>query len=132
MADATSSRPRPRPKPKAKQPLAETQATKNAARSPSVATPVADTDEMFIINRKRDNKTWQRLEKINNGGFVFIPLFFSHINLEAALKAEALMLSSDSGDDDTPRSRQKKRRTPGEHRPAWERNKNIKRYASHL
>ena len=60
-----------------------------------------------------------------------VPLDFSDTNLDAALKAETLRFSSDSGDEGTPRSRQKKQRIQGEHRPVWERNKSVKRYAFH-
>jgi hypothetical protein len=76
MADS-QSRPRPRPKLLAKK-LANAIQTSTPSTSSSPGglassppkrrvTEVEDTDEMFMRNRNRTSKTWQRLAEINKG-----------------------------------------------------------------
>ena len=92
MADA---RPRPRPRPRPVQKTASSssnaridtelstaplQGTSSAGRSDATTVPlssqnagaqrvivVQDTDEMFMRNRNRSSRTWQKLEQMNKG-----------------------------------------------------------------
>jgi hypothetical protein len=93
MADA--SRPRPRPKPKQKAaasipgpaaPGPSSLSDPSLSTSKKKATDVQDSDEMFMRNRKRTNKDWEYLEKLNKGmhlsrtllmDLVYLSLIFS-------------------------------------------------------
>lgn len=74
MAD-TVNQPRPRPRPKRKDANAIQTSTPGASSSGGMASSptkrrvieVKDTDEMFMRNRNRTSKTWQRLAEINKG-----------------------------------------------------------------
>ena len=78
MADSLP-RPRPRPKPVAKKvvnavPISTTGASSSSGQPASSLprrreTKVEDTDEMFMRNRNRTSKTWQRLAEIHKGEF---------------------------------------------------------------
>lgn len=76
MADTSQPRPRPRPKPVAKKagnaiPASTPGTSKGLTSSPPKRPAIAaeDTDEMFMRNRNRTSKTWQRLAEINKGEF---------------------------------------------------------------
>lgn len=75
MADSLNQ-PRPRPRPKLKDVNAVPTSTPGASSSSGgmASSPtkrrvfeVEDTDEMFMRNRNRTSKTWQRLAEINKG-----------------------------------------------------------------
>ena len=78
MADTSQPRPRPRPKPVAKKAgnvPASTPGAPSSSKGLTSSPPkrcaiaVDDTDEMFMRNRNRTSKTWQRLAEINKGEF---------------------------------------------------------------
>lgn len=84
MADSNNQpRPRPRPKPIAKK---ASNAIPSSTPGASFSSPpkrhvieVEDTDEMFMRNRNRTSKTWQRLAEINKGGvYVVKNVFIKH------------------------------------------------------
>ena len=75
MADSLNQ-PRPRPRPKRKAVNVIPASTPGASSSSGGLAPsptkrrvteVEDTDEMFMRNRNRTSKTWQRLAEINKG-----------------------------------------------------------------
>ena len=94
MADSVQPRPRPRPKAVAKKAVnAISNSTPHASSSSGGVTSsppkrrvieVEDTDEMFMRNRNRTSKTWQRLAEMDKGeeyGRMFINQALKYGNL---------------------------------------------------
>ncbi|CAA7262910.1 unnamed protein product [Cyclocybe aegerita] len=126
MADSTIARPRPRPRPVAKASSSTnvvpsaTPATSGAGSSTNAITApmgrvivVEDTDEMFMRNRNRTAKTWQKLEQLNK---------------------EVIKVKDDTTDSDdeegSPRRKHKKQKREPSAVPQWQKNKNIARMLS--
>ncbi|KAJ3513491.1 hypothetical protein NLJ89_g2912 [Agrocybe chaxingu] len=127
MADSITARPRPRPRPR---PVAKASSSTNVVQSATPATAgagsstnaitaptgrvimVEDTDEMFMRNRNRTEKTWQKLEQLNK-------------------KIKVKDDTTDSDDDErSPRRKQKKQRREPSAVPQWQKSKNIARMLS--
>jgi hypothetical protein len=75
MADTNVAKPRPKPRPKPK--AKPTNGVAGSSSKPEVSSsssriPLSsqadDEDEMFLKNRHRSMKTWQKLEELNKGG----------------------------------------------------------------
>ncbi|KAF9525541.1 hypothetical protein CPB83DRAFT_771916 [Crepidotus variabilis] len=121
-------RPRPRPIPKATTSTSNVVAGSSSQAGSSNATSaspteqavskfrdivVNDTDEMFMKNRNRSSKTWQKLEKINKGIAVVLTCCFG----------------GQDEKDLTPR-RRKRQKKDASVVPSWQKNSDFKRMLS--
>ncbi|KAF8964320.1 hypothetical protein BDZ97DRAFT_1904414 [Flammula alnicola] len=128
MADTNTNRPRPRPRPKPILKRTENGAlnsTPGASSSSSSGIPlttlgaqrvieVHDTDEMFMRNRNRTVKTWQKLDQINKE--------VTHNENDD---------SSDSDSSTSPRrTKHKRKKKESSVVPTWQRNKKLTRMLS--
>ncbi|RDB19065.1 hypothetical protein Hypma_014343 [Hypsizygus marmoreus] len=113
MADSNRPRPRPRPKPKAKAaPAVDTKTpgpSSSTTSSPLKTVQIRDDDEMFMRNRGRTSKMWEKLEKMNQ-------------------ETKVIHVESDSDDEEgTPKRRKQKRKAKT---PPWQGNKALDRLLS--
>ncbi|KAF5382500.1 hypothetical protein D9615_003048 [Tricholomella constricta] len=116
MAESNRPRPRPRPKPKPKVKAAPSveeitsgpSSSTHRASSPLKEVQVVDNDEMFMRNRGRSTKVWEKLEQMTK-------------------ETKVVYVDSDDDEDDaTPKRRKAKRKAPS----PWRGNSALNRLLS--
>lgn len=115
MSDVTRPRPRPKPKQKAKpsdvtpEPGPSSSAKLTSSPLKKKVSDVQNDDEVFMRNRKRTNKDWEHLERLNK---------------------VTKIIHMDSDSDEEVASPRRRRHQKKEEMPAWQREKNIARLLS--
>ena len=92
---------------------------------------VEDTDEMFMRNRNRSSKTWQKLEQLDRSEFFF--LLVSITDHDFLLSCTGIDISekevsgSEEDEDDNLTPRRRKRTKKESAAPAWQKSQELAR-----